>query len=76
MTFTVFEERRGDRFEKEFGSLDEANAFASGMWQHLTVSEQRSQHIFVGIAKEFDGGGMDIDIPVGAFDSEKLGAKK
>lgn len=41
----------GDQFEEVYDSLDEANKAAKSYWWHLTDSEKRKRHIWVGISR-------------------------
>ena len=73
--YTVIEECNGDMYETKFEYLSDANQFAFNCWENLTNDEKKNWHIYVGIVKHYEDGGMDIDIPNGAFDSNETRAK-
>lgn len=44
----VCERKYGDVFQNIFDTLEEANAEAEYQWDHLTRTEKKDHHIFVG----------------------------
>ena len=53
----------GDQFEEVYDSIEEANEAAKSHWWHLTDSEKRKRHIWVGISRRenLDDGAFDED---------------
>lgn len=58
----------GDQFEEVYDSIEEANEAAKSHWWHLTDSEKRKRHIYVGVVRPEDLNEWAFDEDTGAID--------